>query len=299
MLYTIVSSDYLQHHGILGMHWGIRRFQNKDGSLTNAGRNRYDVGDKRQSSEEEESSKKKGLQLTDKQKKMIKIGAAVVATGLVAYGGYKLAKKTGILDNIGKKTINLAGDAEEYVGGTKLKKLSKPESVSEALKSANTLSAEDAKNTCVPSGIAGFLRTKYGVDAKVKTTGGQMQNTAGVIESCFSGAKIIEGKAVTFGKGRKEAEEMLVRRFGNNAEGIVAVDLWLDRNHTRKTGHAFNFKITDGVVEFMDYRHGRSDLDIMSPGTEYFSRIDTNGQLTLANLANATPLFEEIEKWML
>lgn len=33
-------NETLQHHGILGQKWGIRRFQNKDGSLKPAGRAR-------------------------------------------------------------------------------------------------------------------------------------------------------------------------------------------------------------------------------------------------------------------
>lgn len=31
----------LYHHGIKGMKWGIRRFQNKNGRLTDAGKKRY------------------------------------------------------------------------------------------------------------------------------------------------------------------------------------------------------------------------------------------------------------------
>ena len=34
----------LRHHGIKGQKWGVRRFQNADGSLTSAGRKRYGDG---------------------------------------------------------------------------------------------------------------------------------------------------------------------------------------------------------------------------------------------------------------
>lgn len=42
MAYYYKRTDELYHHGILGQKWGIRRFQNKDGSLTPAGKERYE-----------------------------------------------------------------------------------------------------------------------------------------------------------------------------------------------------------------------------------------------------------------
>lgn len=47
MTYYIGDFDfdplYLEHHGILGMKWGVRRYQNKDGTLTAAGKERYGI----------------------------------------------------------------------------------------------------------------------------------------------------------------------------------------------------------------------------------------------------------------
>ena len=68
---------YLTHHGILGQKWGVRRFQNADGSLTNAGKKRYGTGETGANQRKEIAKK-------------VAIGVGVAAAaGIVAYGAIK------------------------------------------------------------------------------------------------------------------------------------------------------------------------------------------------------------------
>lgn len=52
-----MENSQLYHHGILGMKWGVRRFQNKDGSLTSDGKRHLEQNPK---AKQGNNKKKKG-----------------------------------------------------------------------------------------------------------------------------------------------------------------------------------------------------------------------------------------------
>lgn len=89
---------YLAHHGIKGQKWGDR-----NGPPYPLGPNNHSASEKKagwrqslqtSSSQKTNAPKKKssssGLYLTDREKKLLKIGATVAITALAVYGGYKL-----------------------------------------------------------------------------------------------------------------------------------------------------------------------------------------------------------------
>ena len=69
---AITTDDYLEHHGILGQKWGIRRYQNADGSLTEAGKKRQRI------KEEDKHDTKDAIKNATK----VGAGTALAATGV-------------------------------------------------------------------------------------------------------------------------------------------------------------------------------------------------------------------------
>jgi hypothetical protein len=68
------NKDYLMHYGVLGMKWGVRRYQRKDGSLTSKGKQHISEISKKRLKKDERFKKKNPRayeRISEEQKEMI------------------------------------------------------------------------------------------------------------------------------------------------------------------------------------------------------------------------------------
>ncbi len=317
MIYT----TYLYHHGILGQRWGRRNgppypLDQEDHSAAErkagyrkslgGGRNPESYRKNIDKSNGYDQTKKKGL--SDRQKRALKIGAAAVVAGLAVYGGYKLyesGKLDGLIENgrascnstLSKVSLNV-DDLKDFAGSGEFDTSAifkdlpgKKESLEETLKYTNPLRNDvEGKNNCVYCGIAGHLRRYLGKDVEALSTGGMRQDLISTVEDCFKNVKTVDTNAKIFGKSPQDADGFLIRRFGNNASGIISVPLV---EKFGGGGHAFNFEIKDGIVHYSDFQKGMSDEFIRRV---YWQMIDTSvdKNLSIARLDQSEPDWDGI-----
>ena len=131
-------SNELYHHGIKGQKWGVRRFQNADGSLTSSGKARYnDDGtkkDPRKMSDEELKSANQRLQAEQQYRQLtgrtqpdkamigdtaIKLGASIVASAGATLLSNKFSKNSvSGKELVGKVLLNAGLASVSVIAGT-------------------------------------------------------------------------------------------------------------------------------------------------------------------------------------
>ena len=148
----LVHSFELYHHGVKGMRWGIRRYQNKDGSLTAAGK-------KRRAKLEAELSQLKGKKTSSKAKSKTEEAVA------------KPRKKTvsEMTDDEVRDRINRMQLEKNYYDAAKSLAQANPKKVSAGKRFINTLGKDILGPAAINAGKAwaeNFMKEKLGLNKK-------------------------------------------------------------------------------------------------------------------------------------
>ena len=275
---------YLKHYGILGMRWGIRRFQDKSGRLTRAGQKRYS-----------DKNSKKRFQFTESQKRAIKIGLAVAGTGLAAYGLYRLSQNGRFDSIINKGKAFAAENSKDIIGsavpkydpvtGFKLK--DKPtqntiEHLKEDIRKINPKFYDRAndlvgryRNNCVACAI-GFDMRERGFDTEANPSPIKKDGTVGGFDILHSFQKYYKTDRtldylISDPKDDRDALEKVSKellRHGEGSRGIL-FGQYKPSLRPKGGGHCIAWKVMNGQLYFIESQNGTVYDD---PYTYVFSR---------------------------
>ena len=101
------DTDSLMHYGVVGMKWGVRRYQNKDGTLTDKGKKRYKKSPEQIESEKEKrlDVKNRGAMTTDELKRKMERELRTLTDEEINPGKRFVM---GIVKDVGEKTLKTA-----------------------------------------------------------------------------------------------------------------------------------------------------------------------------------------------
>lgn len=163
------------------------------------------------------------------------------------------------------------------------------ESLEMSLKKTNPYRGEyQGKNNCLSCALSGYLRSN-GVSAEAmgRLAHEGVRNGPEILESISRGKKT---DAITLDKGEspKIATQVIKDLYGDNASGLIAV-CWKSGG-----GHVYNFDVTNGKVQYIDYQSGHRGEDVEC----YFDHVDPSKQIHLFRLDDTELDMKRMKKYV-
>lgn len=157
----LIYSSSLTHHGIKGQRWGVRRYQNADGSLTSAGRNRYDVKEAKEAYKSAKKEYKLHVKSTKKELRKLE-GRSGLNVKKLSRNRDAIREKR---ERLNKDYVNLVEKKAAYKSATKNSDKAKDRAERKVYKNAMVGmrdSANDINSGGSATALYNHIRTKKG-----------------------------------------------------------------------------------------------------------------------------------------